>query len=125
EVGDGGVVFDGSDVGLEHEVAGPGGGEAVFGAAVGAGARGWEVVGAEALLAVAAVDEGVGEGGDVAAGFPDLGGHEDGGVEADDVVALLDHGAPPGVLDVAFEEDADGPVVPGGAEPAVDLAGGE
>ena len=49
------------------------------------------------------------------------GGDEDGGVEADHVVALLDHGAPPGVLHVAQHVDAERPVVVGGAEAAVDL----
>src|SRR6476659_3431860 len=51
-----------------------------------------------------APDEGVGERADVAARLPYLRRHEDRGVEADDVVAELDHGAPPGVLDVALEQ---------------------
>ena len=49
------------------------------------------------------------------------GGDEDGGVEADDVVAQLHHRAPPRVLDVAQQQHAEGPVVVGGAEAAVDL----
>lgn len=72
-----------------------------------------------------ALDQGVGEVLNVAGGLPDFGVHEDGGVEADDgeVVALVvDHGAPPGVLDVAFEFGAEGAVVPGGVEAAVDFA---
>ena len=97
-------------------------GERVLRAAVRARARVGQLVGAEALLAVAAVDERVGERGEVAARLPHLRRHEDGGVEADDVVAQLHHRAPPGVLDVALEEHAEGAVVPGGAEPAVDLA---
>ena len=93
----------------------------VLGAAVRARARLGQLVGAEALLAVAAVDERVGERGDVTARLPDLRRHEDRGVEADDVVAQLHHRAPPGVLDVALEQHAERPVVPGGAESAVDL----
>ena len=76
----------------------------------------------EPLLAVAAVDQGVGEGGHVARGLPHLRRHEDGGVEADDVVAVLDHGPPPRLFDVALEQHAEWPVVPGRPEPAVDLA---
>ena len=61
----------------------------------------------------------------MARGGPDGGRAEDGGVEADHVVALLDHGAPPRVLDVAQHVDAERPVVVGGAEAAVDLGRGE
>ena len=68
------------------------------------------------------LDERVGERGHVARRLPDPRRHEDGGVEADDVVAALDHGPPPCLFDVALEEDAEGPVVPGGPEPPVDLA---
>ena len=84
-----------------------------------------DLVGPPALVAVLAVDQGVGEGGQVARGLPDGGRAEDGGVEADHVVALLDHGAPPGVLDVAQHVDAERAVVVGGAEAAVDLGRGE
>ena len=76
-------------------------------------------------MALPALDQGVGEALDVAGGLPDAGVHEDGGVQADHVVALVDDGAPPGVLDVALELDAQGAVVPGGAEAAVDLGAGE
>ena len=81
-----------------------------------------KVVGAEALAAAAAVDEGVGEVFDVAAGAPDLGVHEDGGVEADHVAASPYEGLPPVALDVVLELDAEGAVVPGAGESAVDLA---
>ena len=43
------------------------------------------------------------------------------GVEADHVVAQLHHRAPPGVLDVAEQQHAEGAVVVGRPEPAVDL----
>ena len=61
----------------------------------------------------------------MARGRPHGGRAEDGGVEADDVVAQLHHGAPPGVLDVAQHVDPERAVVVGGAEAAVDLGRGE
>ena len=129
QVGDVALVLDRADVGLEHQVEGPGLGQ-VGAAAVGAvdqpvGRVRLEVVGPPALLAVAAVDQRIGEVGQVARGLPDLRAGQDGGVEADDVVAQLDHRPPPGVLDVAQHEHAERPVVVGGAEPAVDLRRGE
>ncbi len=81
-----------------------------------------QLVGAEAALAGLAVDHRVGEGVDVAAGLPDAGVHDDGGVQAHHVVPLLDDGAPPGLLDVVLELHAQGPVVPEAADAAVDLA---
>ncbi len=125
QVGNGPLVLHRADVGLEHQVEATGLGERALGAAVGAGAGLGQVVGPEALFAVPAVDERVGERLDVAARLPDPGVHEDGGVEADDVVPQLDHRPPPGVLDVALQEDAEGPVIPGRPEAAVDLAGRE
>ena len=116
-----GVVLDRADVRLEHQVEVARLGEAVLGAAVRARARVGQLVGPEPLLAVAAVDERVGERRDVTARLPDLRRHEDRGVETDDVVAHLDHRTPPGVLDVALEQHAERPVVPGGTEPAVDV----
>src|ERR1035437_5362690 len=68
-----------------------------------------------------ALNEGVGEVGDMAGGDPDLGRHDDAGVEANDVRALLDHCPPPGPLDVVLELDAELPVVPHGVDSAVDL----
>ena len=47
------------------------------------------------------------------------------GVEAHDVVAQLHHRPPPGVLDVAEHQHAEGPVVVGGPEAAVDLGARE
>jgi len=72
-------------------------------------------------MALSALNERVGEGAHVARGDPDLGVHEDAGIEADDVVTLLDHGTPPGLLDVVLELDAERPVVPDGVDAAVDL----
>src|SRR5205085_6408611 len=75
-----------------------------------------------AFLALAAVDEGVGERGQVAGGLPHSGRHEDGGVKADDVVAQLHHRPPPGVHHVALQQHAQRPVVIRRPEPAVDIA---
>jgi hypothetical protein len=80
-----------------------------------------EVVGAEAELAGAAVDHRVGEAPDVARGDPDLRVEDDRRVERDHVVSLLDHRAPPLVLDVVAKQDAVVPVVVRGAEAAVDV----
>ena len=65
-----------------------------------------EVVGAEAQLAGAAVDERVGEAAHVAGRLPDLRVEDDRGVERDDVVALLHHRLEPARLDVVLQQDA-------------------
>ena len=83
------------------------------------------MVGAEALLAVAAVDERIGEAADVARDLPDARVEDDRGVEREDVVALLHHRRQPAGLDVVLQQDAVVAVVVGGAEAAVDLRGGE
>ena len=72
-----------------------------------------------------ALDERIAERADVPRRHPDLRVHQDPGVEADDVVALLDHRPPPRPLDVVLELDAEGAVVPHGVDAAVDLARGE
>src|SRR5690606_477407 len=84
-----------------------------------------EVVRAEPPLALPALDQGIGEVGDVARGHPDLRVRNDRGFDAHDVVTLLDHGAPPQIADVAPHLGAQGTVVVGGGEAAVDLSGGE
>jgi len=75
------------------------------------------------LLGDFAVDERVGEAGDVAGGFPDLGVHDDGRLDADDVVAAADHVVPPAVADVLLQLDAEGAVVEEAVEAAIDLGG--
>lgn len=47
----------------------------------------------------------------MAGGFPDVGVHDDGGVESYNIVAHLDHVSPPGVFDIPFKFDAQGAVV--------------
>jgi len=83
-----------------------------------------QMVGPEALVAGLALGQRVHELGHVAAGLPDLAGQDDAGVEPDDVVALLHHRLPPLPLDVVLHLNAERAVVPRGAQPAVDLAGG-
>ncbi len=119
------VVLDGTDKRLEHEVELPGLGESVTLAAVRAGTAVGKIVFAESLLAVAAVDQGIGEGGEMTTGLPYPRCHQDRGIDADHVVAQLHHGAPPRVLDVALQQDTERPVVPRATEAPVDLAGRE
>jgi hypothetical protein len=78
-----------------------------------------ELVRTEALLGLLAVDHRVGEAGDVPRGFPHLGRRDDRAVEADDVVAPMDHVLPPGFLDVLAQLDAQRPVVEEAGEAAI------
>ena len=130
QVDDGRLLLDRPHEGLEHQVEQPRLGERALAAAHGAlrvrlagRALDARVVGAEAVLAVPAVDQRIGEAGDVARGLPHARVHEDGGVETLDVVARVDHGAPPALLDVLLELDAERAVVPHRAQAAVDLGG--
>ena len=84
-----------------------------------------EDVGAVALLAVLVVDEGVVECVHMAAGLPDAGMHEDGAVEAHDVLVHLHHGLPPGLFDVVFQFDAELTVVVDSGEAIIDFRTGE
>src|SRR6185503_17280068 len=81
-----------------------------------------DLVGAVVPAAVRASRDGVGEVRGVTARLPHLGVHRDGRVEADHVVAPVDVVAPPEVLDVPLQLDAEGAVIPRRAEAAVDLA---
>ena len=141
------VVLGDAPVGGEHQVELPDAGEIVLAAvgagdgvgldilkhlllghAVGVGVRVEvidEVVGPEAQLALLAVQQGVGEAGHVAAGLPDPGVHEDVGVHLEAVVPLLDELLAPGVLYVVLQPGAQGAVVPGIGQAAVDLGAGE
>ena len=83
--------LDRPGLGLEHQVERVGLGEAVLRAAVRARVRVVELVEPEPLLAVRAVDERVGEVGEVAGRLPHLRRAQDRRVDQHDVVALLDH----------------------------------
>ncbi len=84
-----------------------------------------ELVLAVAVMAGKTFDQRIGERGHVAARLPHPGRHDDRRLHTDDVVARLDHGTPPGPLDVVADLHAERAVVPGRTQPAVDLAGGE
>ena len=136
-----GFVVNGPQVGLEQAGEGTGLGPLAAHATVGAGdvvvGQGGfldtllfgeffdELVLTGALVAVEALDEGVGEGLDVARGYPHLARKDDGGVQANDVGAAADHGVPPGALDVFLQLHAQRPVVPRGAGAAVDFTTGK
>src|SRR4029453_18366003 len=59
---------------------------------------------------------------EVPRGLPDPGGHDDGRVLADHVLAHLHERPPPGLLDVVLELDPERTVVVARADPPVDLA---
>ena len=84
-----------------------------------------ELVGPEALLALPAVHQRIGEAGQMAAGHPGLGVHEDGGILPHVVGILLDKLLPPGPFHVIFQLHAQGAVVPGVGQATVDLGAGE
>ena len=121
QIGVGAGALDRAGLGLEHQVELAGLGEAVLRVAVRAHVGIVELVEAEALLALGAVDERVGEVREVAGRLPHLRRAEDGGVDQHDVVALLHHRAHPRLLDVAQQQRTERAVVVGRAEAAVDL----
>ena len=82
-------------------------------------------VGTVALLAVLVVDQRIVERIDVSRGLPRGGVHENAGVEAHDVFVHPHHGRPPIGLDVVLQFDPELPVVIGGTQSIVDVAGGE
>ena len=148
QVASGGAVLGDADGGLEHQVELADGGEVVL-AADGADdvlmlsdegvhlvkAHGIhidlgvlladELIGAVACLAGAAVQQGVREAGHMAGGHPGLGVHDDGCIQAHVVGAFLHELFQPCLLDVVFELDAKGAVVPAVGQTAVDLGTGE
>ena len=83
-----------------------------------------ELVGPVPGLAGLAVQQGVGKARHVAGGDPSLGVHDDGGVQAHVVGGLLDELLPPGLLHVVFELHAQGAVVPGVGQAAVNFTAG-
>ncbi len=132
-----GLVLDRAEVGAQHAAELLRLGPLSAGAAVGAGDLGQavlrrsalarlelllELVGAEAVVAVLALGQRVGERGDVAGGLPHLRREDHRGVDADDVVAALHHRLPPLAPDVLLQLDAERAVVPRRTGAAVDLA---
>src|SRR5689334_12798498 len=121
-------ILHGSHEGSEHEIEKPGLGERALGPThrtLGIRSPGYafnsRIVRAKSLLAVAAIDERIGEASNVAAGNPDLPMHEYRRVEPFDVVARADHRVPPAILEILLQLDAEWAVVPHGSRAAVDL----
>jgi hypothetical protein len=79
------------------------------------------VIGAKAAFAGFAIHEWIGERRDVARRFPYFGVHQNGSLDADDVVALLHHRAPPLVLHVALEFNAERAPIVARGETSVNL----
>jgi hypothetical protein len=82
-----------------------------------------EVVFTVTLVAAGALHERVREDLHVTGCFPHLAGKNDRRVQADDVVAALNHEVPPLLLDVLFEGNTQGAVVPCRTGSAIDLTG--
>ena len=146
--GGGGVLGD-ANLGLEHQVELPDGGEVVL-AAVGAHdllvlgnklvhlfeahsvyvdalaglASLNELVGPLPGAAALAVYQGVGEVAHMPGGHPGGGIHEDGGIQAYVVVGLLDELLHPGLLHVVFKFHTQGAVVPGVGQSTVNFRAG-
>ena len=111
-------VEHGADERLHHEVEFARFGQPL-GAAVRAGRGVVHLVDAVAAFAVHAVRHEIGELVEMAGGFPDHWMADDGGVQSDDVVTLLDHVFPPELFDGAAEGGAVGAVVPEAVDAAV------
>ena len=84
-----------------------------------------DLVGAETLLALFTIHQGVGEAAHMAGGHPNLGIHQDGGVQTHIIGILLDELLPPGLLYVVFQFHTQRAVVPGVGQAAIDLRSGE
>jgi len=127
QIGD--LVAGGAEVCLEHEVELTRLGEFALRGLSRANAwlflalRRGDVVGAEAALAGLAVDHRIRETANVAGSDQHLLHREDGTVQAENVIALLDRLAPPVILEVALQFDAERAVVPTTVEPPVEFTG--
>ena len=84
-----------------------------------------DLVGAEALLALLTVHQGVREAAHMAGGHPHLGIHQDGGVQTHVIGVLLDKLLPPCLLHIVFQFHTQRTVVPGVGQAAIDLRAGE
>ncbi len=82
-------------------------------------------IGAIAFLGVLVVNQRVVEGVHMSRCLPDAWVHEDGGVDADNVLMILYHGTPPILLDVVFQFRTQLTIVVYGGQAVVYLAGRE
>ncbi len=81
------------------------------------------LIGTIVTAAFGATCKGIGKAGNVPAGLPNPRMHRNGRVETDHVVPQLDAVAPPEMLNVVLELNAEGSIIPGRAKTTVDLAG--
>ena len=70
---------------------------------------------------IPAVHQHIGKIGRVTRSFPGFGMHKNSRVQSDHIVAILNHGLPPGRLDIAFEFRADRTIVPGPVKAAINF----
>jgi len=119
----GGLVLDHPHLGLEHQVELTHLGQVVRAPLRALGPR-LEVIGAVALLALAAVHQGIRESLGVSGSHPGARVHQDGRVQSHHVVAFLDDRPPPQVLDILLELRTQGAVVPTVGQASVDLRAG-
>jgi hypothetical protein len=61
--------------------------------------------------------------GDVPGGFPDFGVHQYSGVHTDDIFPTGNHIMPPQILDMTLKFDAERAIIPGTAQPAINITG--
>jgi hypothetical protein len=119
QIDDGGRILERSHESLEHEIELARFAQCSLHAARGAlrvrragRALYLRVVGAKALLAVAAIDQRIHEAADMAARLPYSRVHQDGRIESLDVRPRAHHRVPPALLDVLLELDAERAVIP-------------
>src|ERR1051326_792929 len=115
------VILDWADRGFEHQIERPRLGE-VVNTAFRAFLVWFDLVGSKALFTFTTVDEWIRKGRFVARIAENQFIHEDGSIQAFDVVTLVNVCAPPGTLHIVLEFDAHTAVVPGTLQAAVKLA---
>ena len=115
-------TLDRTSMGLEHKVELFGLGERVLVLAVRADVGVFELVDTKAFVAFAAFDEWIAEVRQMTRGFEHGRWTNDCCVETYDIVAQLHHRAPPEVLNVAKQQNADRAVVVGGTASAIDVS---
>jgi hypothetical protein len=82
-----------------------------------------DLVRAKAFFCQEAITHRIAERIHVPARLPNLRMHDDGGVEAHDVLALAGHGVPPQFLHVALQLGTERAVIPKAVDAAVDFGG--
>ncbi len=124
QIGHARFVFGCADIGFEHEVKRPGLGQifAATGRTLFNAIFLRKLVRPKPGLAGSAVNHRIAKRLLVPARFPYRPVHQNRAIHSDDVVALVDHDAPPVILDIALQLDPERPVIPQPIETAVDFA---